>query len=274
MATSAIASTDEEKRIMRHLLLSSPPGQFERILAELRTLTKESSNEAFVSDVRKEYNYQTGRSVLSSPSDVGDATGNDDEDENDPMIRSLRRVLNSRSAKWHASKDVSSNVLVKSMGLKAKRYKVTVYGERICLPNCHAGSWSGTYNIRFWEDGWLVDGKVELKAHAFEDGNVQFRSTINLGPDKLKGLGDGNDRTDDGAADVLSRSIADLIEKWDDEKVLRPLRDIYGDMSGKYLKRLRRVLPVTKTRFDWNDAGGNRLRMLLGSDEGGVGEVN
>jgi len=68
--------------VVKTLLLSSPPGQFDVTLSNIQSIVSPNddnnsmllSNE-FIQEVKEEYNHQTGRSILSM------TTNNDNNDE-------------------------------------------------------------------------------------------------------------------------------------------------------------------------------------------------
>ena len=62
----------------------------------------------------------------------------------------------------------------------------------------------------------------------------------------------------------LVDDIMDQIQKWDEENVISPLRNVYNDMSSDILKKMRRVMPVTRTKFNWNIEGHRFVKTMEG----------
>ncbi len=230
---------NEHLRISKHFLLSSPPGQFEVIFRDLNEIlvqTRTPLTSEWKEKVLNEYNERTGRVALQSTS------SNDDHTAYDEMMKQYLQEN-------YSGRGVKSNYSIDSYD-DGKTTTILLYAERIQLHQYHAGSWTARYTI-VEEEGGLVtmSGKISLHAHTFENGNLQLRSTIDLAPIS-------NIKKDD------TTTIIKQIQAWDETSVMDPLRNVYENMSSDILKQLRRVMPVTRTRFDWNVAGHRGIREL------------
>jgi hypothetical protein len=84
-----------------------------------------------------------------------------------------------------------------------------------------------------------------VQAHSYEEGSIQLNTTRKFGPEQ---------------GDVVK-----LIEKWEQE-LIDSIAETYDSM-GEKLKSLRRVMPVTRTRMDWNVLS-HRMRKMLGDSNG------
>jgi len=225
-------STDQ-LRIARHLLLSSPPGQFELILRDLQDILSSSLTPKWVEEIRTEYNSRTGREALLEP----------DQEKDKITDIGLDEGMKNYIAEYYASQGVKSNYRI-TAGENGAEFSILLYAERIQLEHFHAGSWTARYSIKTCGDAMAISGKISLHAHTFENGNLQIKSMVNLPEVQTKKDG-----------------IFKQIKKWDEESVMT-LRGVYDDMSGDILKKLRRVMPVTRTRFDWNVEGHRGIREL------------
>ena len=216
----------DEERILKHFLLSSPPGQFDLILKDLESLSELSPD--FVHQTRSEYNSRTGKEILQSTENL--------------EFGNLQQDLGNYVDTYYKSKDVNSNYVIASNSEGGAN--VIIYAERIQLQQFHSGSWTARYSIEKDNDSLTISGKVVLHVHAFESGNLQLNST-----------------TDFPSAKASMAGIVAQIQKWDEE-LMQNLDSIYENMSSDILKKLRRVMPVTRTRFDWNIAGHRGVRQL------------
>ena len=63
------------------------------------------------------------------------------------------------------------------------------------------------------------------------------------------------------------QSIIKKIEIWEEDHVMTPLHETYDKLSGGVLKKLRRIIPVTRTKFDWN-VSNYQLHKDIGMDVG------
>lgn len=98
-----------------------------------------------------------------------------------------------------------------------------------------------------WLSEWRIkktsyEGKVRINAHYFEDGNVQLKqSKIFKEAIKLS----GSDFEKDASV------IVDTISK-NEEKLQVSLDVMYEDMPDNIFKAMRRALPITNTKMEWN----------------------
>jgi hypothetical protein len=227
-------ASPDQLRIAKHLLLSSPPGQFHLVLQDLTEIV--SPSQEWIETVRKEYNSRTGREALldQQQQDQSDSLGLNDN---------MQQYIDD----FHSSKGVQSNHVI-SHPNNDGLVTILLYAERIQLQQYHAGSWTARYFINEIDGNGTVSmsGTLVIHAHTFEIGNLQLKSIVNL-----------------PVVETSKSGIFQQIQKWEEESV-GTLRGIYDDMSGEVLKKLRRVMPVTRTRFGWKNAEGHKGIRQLG----------
>ncbi|KAL7557920.1 hypothetical protein ACA910_022530 [Epithemia clementina (nom. ined.)] len=115
-----------------------------------------------------------------------------------------------------------------------------------------AGSWSSEWH---WDGtNSTFSGTITMQIHSYEDDtNVQLRATRQIPPITTVG-------GDDAAALVqhMQRATQSLYHDLS--------QDIFtGHDKGKCpaaLKKVRRILPITKTRMKWDDAAQEQIRLL------------
>ena len=243
-----MTTSTDQLRIAKHLLLSAPPGQFDLIARDLCEILPSGSvlTPEWIHSVQIEYNSRTGRDALVNPESVSDSTTDADPD---PMCQSLHEGMKNHLSQYYSSEGTQSNYSL-TRSKDGGEYTLLLYAERIQLQHYHAGSWTARYTLQCHHtgDSVRISGKVRIHAHTFENGNLQLTSTADL-PETT---------TEMGSREEIFRQI----RQWDEAIVLQPLRDVYEDMSGDILKKLRRVMPVTRTRFDWNVQGHRGIREL------------
>mmetsp|Transcript_33863 Transcript_33863/g.41524 ORF Transcript_33863/g.41524 Transcript_33863/m.41524 type:complete len:247 (-) Transcript_33863:349-1089(-) len=223
---------DQTLRICRHLLLSSPPGQFDLILSDLRNVLTGTDSSAlpsltpaWINTVRSEYQKRVH--------DPRAATASDDAIPNNEFHASLKSAVEKYVRSNYSHRGVVSAHAVTAENGK---YTVTIFSERISLANFNAGSWSSR---------WIVDpingsvsgGAVDVRAHCFENGNVQLRSLKEVTGAKV---------TDPVAANAVKK-----IKEWE-EGVMAELEEMYEGVGDGMLKSFRRVLPLAKVKMDWD----------------------
>ena len=133
----------DEERILRHFLLSSPPGQFDLILQDLKGLSELSPD--FVEQTRSEYNSRTGKEVLHQSTENLD-------------FGNLQQDLGNYVDNYYKSKDVNSNYVIASNGEGGAN--IIIYAERNQLQQFHSGSWTARYTIEKYDDSMTISGKV------------------------------------------------------------------------------------------------------------------
>lgn len=98
----------------------------------------------------------------------------------------------------------------------------------------------------FWGGEWLskwyldfnngnISGAVTIHNHYFESGNIQFNMKKDFPEQKVE---------------LTAAGVVKLIHKLEDE-YQNSHGAMYGDISTKLLKGMRRVIPITRQKFDW-----------------------
>lgn len=241
--------SDKMERVARHLLLSSPPGQFDLVLSDLKVLIPSSVlSPAFCADVLSEYESRSGSSLLSSSS------------KDDRMESEFGTMLQSKinefyiTSHFHNNNDHDHGVVAKSQVVpqdSKNKFKVSIYAQRVNLKNYHAGSWKTVFEVETSNStAHLMNAQSTVRAHTFENGNVQLSYKIQI-PSSTVTVSD-SDHNNNTLNETLVDKIIQELENWDREHILQPIHEIYDTMSEKTLKSLRRIMPVTRTKFDWN----------------------
>ena len=101
-----------------------------------------------------------------------------------------------------------------------------------------------------WQAMWVVDtqqnqlsGTVKINNHYFEEGNIQFNLSKDFGPIALE------------AAD--GPSIAKAIRAAETDYQAKVETVLEEGLKEGVFKKMRRILPVTGTKFDW--VGGGKM---------------
>ncbi|KAF9987408.1 F-actin-capping protein [Modicella reniformis] len=129
---------------------------------------------------------------------------------------------------------------------------VAVYGSKgvITIAIVHNKySPSNFWNGR-WRSIWRLDtstselkGTLRCKVHYYEDGNVQLETSKEIEEKLTKGASDPHKEI----AKTLMETIGELELKYQ-----TVLNESYNEMSESTFSGLRRALPFTRTKIDWN----------------------
>jgi hypothetical protein len=250
-----MASVDNQGAI-RSLLLASPPGQFDIILEDLRSLlpkTTTSLEAGIIASYRLEWEAATGRSTIAAHENDGHNNNNDNEEaNNNKCIASISKAMDIYLASNYSSPGVRAAYTVSTSvnddDNKSTTLTITTYAERIELNNHQAGSWKGLYII--CPTTGSIHGDISVRAHTFENGgNVQLTSNISLNTIIFQTCS----LTDEGTKhSSWASAVMHQIKSWEEMEVVNKLDIMYESMGSIYLKRLRRVMPVTRTKMEWN----------------------
>ncbi|KAI4229565.1 MAG: hypothetical protein L6R36_000723 [Xanthoria steineri] len=114
-----------------------------------------------------------------------------------------------------------------------------------------ANFWNGRYRSTylFAPASSTLSGTIHVDVHYYEDGNVRLTTTKNVPEMKLEA----------GSAAEVVRRIAGVERAYQEE-----LNRGFGRLSEGEFKGLRRQLPVTRQKVEWEKIGGYRLGQDIG----------
>lgn len=115
-------------------------------------------------------------------------------------------------------------------------------GDRFQLDNMRNGQWRSTWTWTPTEN--LVRGQLHAIVHYFEDGNVQLttKRSVEFSWDLDKF---------NGEHDEAARNLLKMIQTKEDE-VQVAINEAYGQLADTTFKKLRRQLPITRSKVDWS----------------------
>lgn len=121
-----------------------------------------------------------------------------------------------------------------------------IVANRFRPENFWTGQWRAEWS---WnpQDGSGLRGSIKIGVHYFEDGNIQLRMRTTIAPPEV---------TCD--PENITKCIVQTIERMDG-RVQASLNKAYVRLGEQTFKRLRRQLPITRTKVDWTKLAGYRL---------------
>lgn len=259
--------TDSEKvNIAVGLLKDAPPGQVKMVLNDIRVLLGEDRPEVFskLMDYDQENftpaSYDDGKVCLMSRyNNVSDSNTYLDPKHKtafqyDHQKQSAVRVDSSQY------KEMPMKSLREAMAAAAETYVVEHYPDgyfnvysdddnnvylliedhKYSFNNFWTGAWKSEWKITQGSDGFDLCGVAKVRVHYYEDGNVQ----LNINKENTSTIESGSV---ENVAKLALRQVTDRENAFQKEVL-----DTMNKMSSASFKALRRALPVTRTKIDWD----------------------
>ncbi|KIJ64463.1 hypothetical protein HYDPIDRAFT_111793 [Hydnomerulius pinastri MD-312] len=145
-----------------------------------------------------------------------------------------------------------------------KKFIVQMVANKYNPSNYWSGRWRSRYDIDF--ESKTIMGKVLINVHYYEQGNVQLETTHNLSL-LIPPTAAGQDPK------PAASKIFALIES-EETKLQNSLNDSYQEMGEKAFKGLRRALPLTRQKIDWDRVLGYKLGAELTANKGTFGNTS
>ncbi|KAH9926086.1 F-actin-capping protein subunit alpha [Amylocystis lapponica] len=141
------------------------------------------------------------------------------------------------------------------------RFVIQVVANKYNPSNFWSGRWRSEYVVDLAKN--KLQGRILLNVHYYEQGNVQLSTTHSITLDLPPSI------TPATAAASASKILA-LVEA-EEGKYQASLNDAYAEMGEKTFKGLRRALPMTRSKLDWDKVLGYKLGAELTSSRGAFG---
>lgn len=270
-------SDAEKLQIAQHYLLASPPGQFQEVLNETGKLVPSSVlTEGVVAGTARAFNNKTLRvvqtpaghkAVISAASEV-DATHYKDnnnavfginhvtlattedssiESEGDGQLELYRSAVQQAVTTYIGSKFLTEQS-AGTVSVKEGKLHVSICSEKPNLRNYWSGKWTSSWHVTVSGGSSSIVGEVKIHAHYFEDGNVQMVSNKAIPAATINGNSEAE----------LAAAVVKHIKN-SESTLQAALEDMYANMSEETFKSMRRTIPITRTKMDWNL---NSVRMI------------
>eukprot|EP01128_Nolandella_sp_AFSM9_P010609 TRINITY_DN7367_c0_g1_i1.p1 TRINITY_DN7367_c0_g1~~TRINITY_DN7367_c0_g1_i1.p1 ORF type:complete len:293 (+),score=70.46 TRINITY_DN7367_c0_g1_i1:45-881(+) len=271
--------------IVTNFLLNAPPGEFHDVVTDVRNLLGDDAtlnevapytfheynteqmlvveNEGHKVLVSKagevgnsEYLDPVGKSVFSYDHFKGEVTGSRPEQgELDGEIEPWRSAIEAKAMDYAANHYDLGAGAVYSKREDNGNFNVTfAVSSALFNPNnYYNGRWRSEWSIVFTPGGAAdVTGHIRVNVHYYEDGNVQ----LNTNTVKRAACRAGNPES--LAAEAL-KAISNL-----EQEFHAALETSYDAMNETSFKALRRALPMTHTKIQWQKISQYKLGQDLG----------
>jgi len=261
-----MASEEELVDIANGFLLSAPPGEFMEVVTDVRTLLP---NEALINESAprtfREYNTEQMVQVESPGQQhkvlitkYGEVSDGEYLDPKGGLVLSYDHIKQEVTGSRPISGELDSGLesLRKAFEKAAMDYvsqhypfgTTTIYGKdgQIIIAISSAkfnphNFWNGRWRSVWTFQGGQLEGHFKICVHYYEDGNVQWNTDT-----KTK-----TSITETGNPDTVAAAAIKAISKVE-QVFQQSLETSYNTMGDTTFKALRRNLPITRTRIDWN----------------------
>lgn len=118
-------------------------------------------------------------------------------------------------------------------------FAIAIVGNKYNTQNFWTGRWRSQYS--YDKGSSSLRGQILVDVHYYEDGNVRLLTTKDL-------------ELEAGSVEHVARSIETAEKKYQDE-----LNRAFGVLGEGSFKELRRALPVTRSKINWNSVSAMRI---------------
>eukprot|EP00300_Choanocystis_sp_HF-7_P031333 c4058_g1_i1.p1 GENE.c4058_g1_i1~~c4058_g1_i1.p1 ORF type:complete len:293 (-),score=64.40 c4058_g1_i1:74-952(-) len=273
-------SEKEQAKILRHFLLNSPPGQFNHVERNLRKLVPGDLLDRSLPGIAKRYNEEqclpqsvpdTDEKIVICKDGLIPDTTNEYLDPNTKTVVIYDHIKKSAEGKRAANDSelppsdvepfrakvdaafkefIARSFIDGASSVHTKRTEdgkfllsASMSAARVNLANRWSGRSRANYSCTFVPGETSVDcaGKLTIKVHYFEEGNVQLNSEYE--PSWTATAANPED---------FAKSFVSGIEAADRE-LYTSVGSAFGDESKSVFKALRRKLPLQGNKFDWDN---------------------
>jgi capping protein alpha len=240
----------------RDVMLSLPPMETKGMAALKSHLTKLN---AFDDNFMNDLNAKTCSLTIDS-----------NDNATTPLMAAIQEQVEAYQSRY-AAKDLTARLTVQATPYADGEQQMTAktYVEKLESPNCRAGGWSTTWNISpITETKVEMGGTTHVHLHYYEGGsNIQLRATRQY-PERPVGTEEEAVNAIVAKLEARNMSYDEKIAKATAKEIAAREKEFYEQMKGacedaeESLKKMRRILPITKTRFQWNGAAQKQVRLL------------
>lgn len=175
----------------------------------------------------------------------------DDAPDAGATMGPFRAALEAEVAAY-VSKQYGKGRAAHSVVARGDAVHVVIAGLNTNLRNYWSGNWRSSWTVTLNGGSATVGGSIKALVHYFEDGNVQMESDRTVAPSNV---------SYDDPASLASAALGVIVAG--ESSAQNGLEQLYSNMTDETFKDMRRVLPVTRTKFDWSGAS-SRLAASAG----------
>ncbi|KAI0264027.1 F-actin capping protein, alpha subunit [Gloeopeniophorella convolvens] len=286
-------TTEERVQAVSQFLLQSPPGEINDVINDVRTLIgDDESLETGVLPALQQYNLEQftvadlpGLEHMSIVSATAQLPGEQERfldprsktsflfdhlslEASDPQpyepdeaSEPFRLALENATIQYLSSHFNDGTASVFATPNSATHFTIQIVANKYNPVNFWSGRWRSEYIVDL--DARTIAGRILANVHYYEQGNVQLETKHSA---SLALPGPIAAATPAPSATKLLALIADHERAYQES-----LSDTYHEMGEKTFKGLRRALPLTRQKLDWDKVLGYKLGAELSASKGVFG---
>jgi len=259
--------TEEELvEIANNFILNAPPGELMEVVTDIRALLPNESmiNESAPRTFR-EYNTEQmvqvespGHSHKVLITKYGEVADGEYLDPKGGQVVSFDHIKQEVTGKRSISDELDQSLEPLRSAFEKYAFEycqqhyphgtTTVYGKDgqivVCISSARFNShnfWNGRWRSVWTYQGGELTGHFKICVHYYEDGNVQLNS------DSTQKVSVPEEKNPDATASAAVKAITKA-----EHSFHQALDASYNTMGETTFKALRRALPITRTKIDWN----------------------
>ena len=236
------------------ILRAAAPGQVDDVAENIKKLGNQtiSGSDSWLTEVQDE---------LKELQCIDDANISNELELDHPIAKPLHEKLKQYQTDNFLSKPgvSAARIAMTTDKNNSNQLLVHTYAEKIDTPNQYSGCWTATWTIDKVELGvGEISGHVVVHSCAYEDGNVQLKITKEF-PRITVGKA-ASCKSDEEPS--LEDGIVQQITKWE-MIILEILASMKDSITSDHLKSIRRILPITKQKMNWDANAHRSVKTLM-----------
>lgn len=266
-------SNEEKLQIAQHFLMSAPPGQFSEVRTDVTKLLPEDLlTDSLAGGMARASNLKNSK-IVTAPSGkmvsihkagevdnthyvdptngtvflldhltletFEDTTVVSNQDKSNATLQAaLQGSIDEYITSCYLSEVSAGGVFVQDA-----KFTIVVCGEKTNLKNFWSGMWNSVWNLEVDASAstYKVSGDIKIQVHYFEDGNLQLNSNKAISAEEGTYASESD----------LGEKVVDRIRSHE-SLIQNSLDEMYINMSEQTLRSMRRVMPITRTKMEWN----------------------
>ncbi|EIN12525.1 F-actin capping protein alpha subunit [Punctularia strigosozonata HHB-11173 SS5] len=241
----------QEYNLAQFIIADVPGCDHQSIISDAARLAGEDEQERFL-DPRSKQTFVFDHLTL----ETSDPQPYEPEAESEPLREALEKAtLDYLSNHFH-----DGTATVFSTPGSPLRFVIQIVANKYNPNNFWSGRWRSEYVVDLAQQH--AEGRILVNVHYYEQGNVQLETKHAVHLPLPPSVSADSPQS--------ATKVVALIEE-EENKYQRSLSETYADMGSKTFKDLRRALPLTRQKLDWDRVLGYKLGAELSAGKGVLG---